>query len=72
LRRLTNVTALAGSFSYDYYPGPGGLNTASSLIRKLTLPGGSYITNAFDEAGRLTGTHLDTSAGAPLNSHVYV
>jgi YD repeat-containing protein len=39
-RRPTNVVSPAGAFGYDYLPGvTNGLTSASSLIRKLTLPG---------------------------------
>ena len=51
-KRLTNVTSPAGSFGYI-------LNaTASSspLIKKLTLPNTSYITNNYDNVARVLTT----------------
>src|SRR5262249_2333003 len=64
-RQLTNVTSGAGSFTYAY----DALRTA--LIGKLSLPGGSFITNSYDPVGRLLSTILENSGGAILNSHAY-
>jgi hypothetical protein len=44
----------------------------SHLIRKLTLPPGSYITNSFDSNARELETTLYTSANTELNDHAYV
>ena len=44
----------------------------ASLINKITLPTGAYVTNTFDSLGQLTGTFLKDSAHAVLNSHAYV
>src|SRR6266487_6464361 len=52
-KRLTNVTSQAGSFAYTL----GGASYASPLIRKLSLPNSSYITNTYDTVARLTGTY---------------
>jgi RHS repeat-associated protein len=70
-KRLTNVTSAPGSFGYLYtnantVPSPG------ALVRKLTLPGGAYITNAFDSVGRELFTKLYTSTNTLLNSHAYL
>jgi len=46
-----------------------GLST-STLIKKLSLPNTSYITNTFDSVARLTGTYLKNSSNATNNSHV--
>src|SRR5437667_564391 len=72
MRRLTNVVSAAGTFAYTYDAGLGGVTAASGLIRKLSLPGGSYITNAFDTVARLSDTWLKDSAGGILNRHSYV
>jgi RHS repeat-associated protein len=72
-RRLTNVVSPAGAFGYDYSPGVGaGLTSASSLIRKLTLPGGAYITNTFESVGRVATTQLRNAGDGVLNSHGYL
>ena len=44
----------------------------ASLIKKLSLPGGSYITNTFDSVARLLSTSLKNSSNTVLNSHAYV
>ena len=41
------------------------------MIRKLALPNGAYITNAYDSGGWLTNTALKSSADATLNFHGY-
>jgi hypothetical protein len=41
------------------------------LIRRLTLPNGSAITNQFDEQARWLGTYLRNNSGTLLNQHVY-
>lgn len=64
-RRLTGVTSPVGSFSYDYHP------VQHYLVRKLTLPGSAYITNAFDAETRLLTTKLNNSAHDTLNLHSY-
>lgn len=70
--RLTNLTSHAGSFTYDYYATNGGLTASTHLIRKLTLPPGSYITNSFDNNARETETRLMTGANIELNDHAYL
>ena len=52
IRRLTNTASPAGTFSYDYMPGVGAVTAASTLVKKLSLPGGSYVTNSFDAVKR--------------------
>jgi hypothetical protein len=65
-RRLTNVTSAAGAFGYvlsSTYP--------TTLLKKLTLPNTSYITNTYDGNARLLTTVLNNSSHATLNSHTY-
>jgi RHS repeat-associated protein len=64
-KRLTNTVSQAGSFVYAYDA------TRQIMANKLTLPGGSYITNAFDSVARLSGTWLKNSGNTNLNSHLY-
>jgi hypothetical protein len=64
--RLTNVVSLAESFSYAYEP------VANAHWKKLSLPGGAYITNAYDNAARLLSTSLNASSNTVLNAHQYV
>ncbi len=64
-RRLTGTASSAGSFAYAYD------GTRQMLVKKLTLPSGAYITNAFDSVARLTGTTLANSANGVLNFHGY-
>src|SRR6266511_4846151 len=45
--------------------------TAYEMIKKLSLPNGSYITNTFDSAARLTGTYLKNSGNTVLNWQSY-
>src|SRR5881409_60388 len=71
IRRLTNVVSPAGSFAYEYSTVAQSVSPAS-LIKKLSLPGGSYITNTFDSAARLLSTSLKNSSNTVLNSHAYV
>jgi RHS repeat-associated protein len=69
LRRLTNITSPAGAFGYSYDAGPA--SSPASLVRKLTLPNGAYITNEFDSVARLTSTVLYNSQDVHLNVHTY-
>ena len=55
-RRLTGVTSPAGTFGYTYNVAQA--SSPASLIRKLSLPGGSYVTNAYDSVARLLSTEL--------------
>jgi RHS repeat-associated protein len=64
-RRMTNVIAGGQGFGYTYL-GSGG------QIARVSLPGGSTITNTFDTAGRQTSTALRTSGGTTLNLHGYI
>ncbi len=63
--RLTNVTSQAGSFRYD-------LPTRGMLIRKLSLPNSSYITNTYDPVARLLSTSLKKSDNTTLDSATYL
>jgi hypothetical protein len=42
------------------------------MIQKVTLPGGAYATNVFDDLGRLLSTALKQPGGAVLDSHAYL
>ena len=70
-KRLTNVTSAAGSFGY-FYTNASTVPSPGSLVRKLVLPSGAYITNAFDSVGRELFTKLCKSDATLLNSHQYV
>jgi RHS repeat-associated protein len=63
--RLTNVTSPAGGFGYIYKAG------TLSLISRLSLPNGHYVTNTYDDLARLTSTTLVTANGAVANAHRY-
>jgi len=67
---MSSVTSPAGAFGYTYAP-VGTDSTPSHLIRKLTLPNGSAITNEFDAQARWLGTTLRNSGGTLLNQHLY-
>jgi RHS repeat-associated protein len=64
-KRLTNITSQAGSFGYEY------AGTRLSSVVALRLPGGTYITNAYDGNTRLLSTVLKNSTNGILNSHTY-
>jgi RHS repeat-associated protein len=68
-RRLTNTASPAGLFRYEYTTTGG--TTPGRLIKKLTLPSGAYMTNAFDGVARLLSTTLRNSSHSALNSHSY-
>jgi YD repeat-containing protein len=73
-RRLTNVTSPAGVFGTQYKAvSNSGLssNMLSALVARLDLPGGSAITNQFDDLGRLLSTVLKKANASLLNSHAY-
>ena len=61
------MSSPSGSFIYTL----GGSSATSSLIRKIGLPNGSYITNTYDNVARLLTTKLLNSSSAVLNSHSY-
>jgi RHS repeat-associated protein len=68
--RMTGITSPAGTFSYTYNTGTGGTSAASSLISKIALPNGAWITNIFDNNGRMLGTWL-TNSSSNIDSSVY-
>ncbi len=68
--RMTNITSPAGTFSYTYNSGLGGTSAASSQISEIILPNGAYITNTYDNNGRMLGTWLTNSAGSNFDSSV--
>jgi len=55
-RRLNAETSQAGTFTYSYRD-----SQPSTLIKKLSLPNTSCITNTFDNVAGLTGTYLDNN-----------
>jgi len=67
--RLNTLSSHAGTFGYSYNVGQS--VSPASLIGKLTLPNGAYITNTFDSVGRLLTTKLLNSSASVLNSHAY-
>jgi RHS repeat-associated protein len=66
-RRLKSVNSPAGMFNYTL----GGASAASSLIKKLLLPNGAYITNSYDSVARLLSTALANGGGTNLDSYGY-
>ena len=62
--RLATLSAPEGSYSYSY-KNPG------SLVQKVVLPKGAYVTNTYDNLARLTATLLKNSTDSTLNSHTY-
>jgi YD repeat-containing protein len=64
-KRLTNITSQAGAFGYAY----GAPSTASALVRRLSVPNGSFITNTYDNVARLLSTKLLNPQLTTLNSH---
>jgi RHS repeat-associated protein len=65
-RRLFSVSSPAGAFGYQYAgSGP------STLVSRLILPNGAYITNKYDSVARLTSTKLLNSQQSTLNSFSY-
>ena len=69
-RRWRVVGGPAGTFTYTY-PAPAAGDPAWTLPLGLALPGGGYVTNAYDTLARLTRTELRTSGGTILNAHGY-
>ncbi len=66
MRRLTTTTSPAGAFGYAY-TGVSSGTWPATLVKKLTLPTGGYITNAFDSVGRWNNTRLVSSQGATIS-----
>jgi len=65
--RLTNGTSQAGSHGYLL----GATAAGSPLVKRLTLPNTSYITNTLDCVARLTSTYLRKNDDTVLNKHEY-
>ena len=42
------------------------------MIQRVSLPNTSFITNYWDDEGRLTETDLKNSSSTILNKHAYV
>jgi RHS repeat-associated protein len=71
-RRLASVSSSAGTFGYTFAPYVNGATRpAANVYNRLSLGNGTYITNSFDNLGRLSGTTLRTIAGTLLNHHGY-
>jgi RHS repeat-associated protein len=68
--RMTGLTSPAGTFSYTYNPGLAGTASASSLLAKIALPNGAFITNTYDNNARMLGTWL-TNSTSNIDSAVY-
>ena len=68
---MTSVSSPAGTFSYVYNSGLAGVAAASSLIAKVALPNGAWVTNTYDNNGRMLGSWLTNTAGSNLDSSVY-
>jgi hypothetical protein len=56
-KRLTHVTSGAGAFSYAFRA------EQPTVVSRLGLPYGHYVTNSYDALARLTGTSLSTARG---------
>ncbi len=68
--RMTSLVSPAGTFSYSYNGGVSGVDTASALVSKLSLPNGAWVSNTFDSNGRILGTWM-TNGTVNLDSAVY-
>jgi hypothetical protein len=64
---MQTVGAKAGTFTYTYNSGLAGATTASSLVAKVALPNGAYITEVYDNDARMTTNCLYNSGGTPLD-----
>ncbi len=69
--RLQTITSPVGTFIYTYNAGLGGNLSSSALVGKLALGSGAYITNTFDDVGRLTSTLLESSSNTTLDYEAY-
>jgi len=70
--RLSSVSSPVGAFNYVYHAGLDSTPSPSPLVAKISLPNGAYITNRFDDWGRLVHTALENSGHSVLNSHDYL
>src|SRR5216110_2009080 len=64
---MSTVSSPAGTFAYSYRD-----SQPSTLIKKLSFPNTSYITNTYDSVARLTGTYLDNSSNTVLVKSEYL
>jgi RHS repeat-associated protein len=69
--RMYAIVSPAGTFTYAYSPGLAGTTSASWLTAKIALPNGAFITNTYDNNGRMLGTWLYNSGATALDSSVY-
>ena len=69
--RLQTLASPAGTFTYFYNPGLAGTTSSSSLVAKIALPNGAFITNTYDDNARMLGTWLKNSGATNLDSGVY-
>jgi RHS repeat-associated protein len=65
-RRLDSLASAAGTFSYGYTGVVAG--ASGSLVRRLSLPNGAWITNTYDRVARLRLTALENAAN-PADPH---
>jgi RHS repeat-associated protein len=68
--RLNATASPAGEFGYAYNPGLIG-NSSSGLVARISLPNLAFITNTYDNNGRMLGTWLYNSGLNNLDSSVY-
>ena len=69
--RLNSITSPAGTFTFSYNPGLAGMTSSSALAAKIALPNSAFITNTYDNNGRMLGTWLYNSSASALDSSVY-
>jgi RHS repeat-associated protein len=68
---MSSITSPAGTFAYTYNHGLAGTASSSSLIQKVALPNGAFITNTYDNNARMLGTWLYDSLQTNMDSAVY-
>ena len=69
--RLTSITSPAGEFDYEYAGAEPSLVTPATLVKRLALPNGAAITNAYDSVARMTKTYLINSTNGVLDKYDY-
>jgi hypothetical protein len=70
--RMQTIAAQPGTFTYTYNSGLGGATTSSSLVAKIALPNGAYISEFYDSNGRMTTNSLYNGSGTPLDYYAYL
>ena len=61
--RLQTLTSPAGSFGYGYNLGLVGTTSFSSLVGKITLPNGAFITNTYQRGQSKGSIHNFVTSG---------